>query len=228
MLPDDSIGTGGAGGGTGDGTGSGGTGAATGAGGKWYDSFSDETLKGNDVIRGFDGPESLAKDFIKLHGSRLVVPDKPDAYALTLPEGADAKRFEQRLASFREDAHKAGLSNDQAQKLFAATMERRLQRDAQITERIGADKETATKELQKTWGADKFDERISRIDAFVNKHGSKEFNDFLVRSGMGNNVHLITFLDAVMGMISPDRLIDEGAGGGKTEKSRAEIIFDGK
>jgi len=143
----------------------------------------------------------------------------------SLPEGLDVP--EENIASFKEMAKTAGLSQEQAQKML----------DSQASALI-ADREAAKlhkEQEQKAWvdelkkdadfGGSKMKETVDRANRSIRQFGSPELITLLKDTGYANNPHVVRMLAKFDRAFSEDKLV-EGKGTPMVEKTAAGLIYD--
>ena len=211
----------------------------TGQGGgdaKWFDSLPDD-IKGNDVIKGFDGVESLAKAHLttqaqlaELQAKAPVVPGKPEEYGLPEKfEGLPDDFVKAESAKFAGFVHKFGLSKEQALGLFEAMAadEKASLADAEaVIAKAAKDTEA---ELSKEYG-DKKDEKIkagvSALVKIAEASGIKaeDFTAMLNATGIGDNPMIIKMSVKLADLISSD-VFERSFTGGGGEKTAAQVLY---
>lgn len=114
-------------------------------------SLGDE-LKGNELFTGMESATDLATKFIELKGQVDGLPkppETPDGYsAVTVPEGVKAD--DALLSSFREQAHKLGLSDDAFKAIVSSQYEMAAARNKELIDGHNAMLDT----MKKEWGDD--------------------------------------------------------------------------
>lgn len=123
---------------------------------------------------------------------------------------------------YAETAHKLGLTKAQAQGL-QGWWEGQLNEAAQMHQRSRDD---ATMALTKEWGGE-FKTNLALAGRTLDRFGSPELKAALNSSGMGNNPDLIRLLHRVGALLSEDKLVLGGLGGGET-KSAADVLYPSK
>ncbi len=212
------------------------TGGDKGDKGNAGDSWLPDDLKANDAFKDFKDAGSLAKAYLDLHtkaSQAPTVPEKPEGYKLTVPEGMGPAKDdtpevktakEGILADFMKEvqaeAHSLKLNPEQAEALAKA----RFQRRADLEKSIKTTQETTAAALKKEWG-DKFEAEAEQCRLFVTKLGGEELVKFLAVSGLGDNLHMIRFVKAIKDKISPDVWVENEHGNPQGEKSAAEVLF---
>lgn len=214
------------------------TGDTGGSGGdaKWYDSFPDD-LKGNDIVKALDGPESAVKGLIEAtaklteyEASKPVIPGKPEEYELPLKfEGLPDEITKDAAASLAKNALAAGIPKDAAQKLLAGLLADEKASLAQYAEDLKKAQEATEAELMKEYGG-KYKERLEngnlRIYQVAAKAGmdKEAFTAFLNETGVGDNKTFIKFAIALADLISPD-VFEKNNASNTQEKSVADKLF---
>ncbi len=206
---------------------------------KWYDSLPDD-LKGNETLQGYDGIESLAKAHLTVHGenatlkkqiedSKTVVPDKPEGYELPAKfEGMPDEAAKEISAEVARVAHEAGLSKEQAAKIFNAVMAGEKKELEELTAQMAREKEETINGLKKDFG-DQYEAKLnnaflrcSQIAGKINI-APEAFKDFLNKTGIGDNPTFIRFAISLADLISPDVFEQNRTTG--PEKSAAEVLY---
>lgn len=176
----------------------------------FLDTIQNEDLRGNEFLKDFDSPDSLAEDYVKLRTSQPVVPENADGYKADLPEGTilDENDFNE----FKTHAHELGLTNDQ--------WEAMIKYDHARNQKWQAEQEQAVKdaeaELTKEWGG-KYQENISKATEVLDKAGFKDLGD---ADFLATNTQFAKFLFHLSTIISEDKLHlgDRKPEGGDTRK----------
>ena len=127
-------------------------------------SFKDYQRMANErvAVPGDDAPQEDVDRFLK----RIGRPDKPDDYAVTVPDGHQIT--DEQVKRFRETAHGAGLTKRQAQALLRRQLEN-ITADRQAGEqkhREVADRTTAA--LKQEWG-EQYEKRQGAAAAALEK-----------------------------------------------------------
>lgn len=195
------------------------TDAGAGADGSATPSFIEslpEDLRGSEQLKGFDSAEKLARAHLETLGKLPVVPDKPEAYQLTIPEGHPVNP--ELVGQFQKWAHEAGLSQDQASKIGQNYIAAEAAMLAQMQE---ADTEAQTA-IKTEWG-DKFDANLAVAQRAVVQFCTPEEKKFLEESRLGNNPVLVRMFHRIGEAMSEDKLgasAQGGAGGGQMERTK--------
>lgn len=165
----------------------------------WLDGLSDD-LKGNEALKGFASVEDAAKAYLDLKGKLPVVPEKPDAYSIEVPEGLKAD--EALMGEFRNAAHEAKLTVDQAKTLTGWWNKR-----AEAEQKAVNDARTAwTTELQTDWGG-KFEGNVAVAQKAIRTLAPAEFVTFLEQSGLGNHPAMVRMFHRIGEAVSEDKLV---------------------
>lgn len=194
------------------------TDAGAGTGGSATPSFIEslpEDLRGSEQLKGFDSAEKLARAHLETLGKLPVVPEKPEAYQLTIPDGHPVNA--ELVSQFQKWAHEAGLSQDQAAKIGQNYIAAEAAIMAQMQK---ADNEAQTV-IKTEWG-DKFDANLAVAQKAVVQFCTAEEQKFLEESRLGNNPVLVRMFHRIGQAMSEDKLLPggPGAGGGAVQMSR--------
>jgi len=117
----------------------------------------------------------------------LTAPESPDEYDFEIPE--DIPADQDYLATVREAAHKAGITNEQLKTLVESNNEfvaARLKAQQDQTQQ-------AEQQLKSEFG-DQFDQKMELTKRWLMNEGGKELAEELEATGLGNNPNLIRFL----------------------------------
>jgi hypothetical protein len=144
-----------------------------------------------------DGPEVHAR-----YRAALGVPDAPEGYTLTAPEGLPEGVWSEDTAKgYAALAHKHGLTTAQAQGLAAEFVQ--MQTAAAVPPE--EQQRQAEAELRKEWASDAvYARNLDAAKRAVGQFAPPEFKAFLEQSGLGNNPHMVRMLAAVGGAIAED------------------------
>lgn len=172
---------------------------------RWTDTLTDESLKGSKSLAKFKTAEDLAKSYIALEGrlggsvaipgkdakpeeveaflDRLGRPKSEVDYELTppekMPEGIEYN--DEMEADFRLAAHKAGLTQTQAQGLYDWYMQAAAGRLAEAPK--GLTRAQAVAALKKEWGTD-YQKNAAITDRYVKEHVSDEAYERFKAAGL--------------------------------------------
>lgn len=136
-------------------------------------------------------PEELT-DF----GKKLGVPDSPDGYKLSVPDGVTVS--DEELKAFREDAHKALLTPKKANDLFSSLMERRkteanqshMQKDREFKERLEQSREA----LNAEWGPDNYEKNKKIGEYVIDNYGGDDVKKALNDAGLTEHPEFVKML----------------------------------
>jgi hypothetical protein len=198
------------------------TDAGAGAGGSATPSFIEslpEDLRGSEQLKGFDSAEKLARAHIETLGKLPVVPDKPEAYTLTIPEGHPVNP--ELVGQFQKWAHEAGLSQDQAAKIG----QNYIAAEAAIIAQMQKADNEAQAAIKTEW-ADKFDSNLAVAQKAVVQFCTPEEQKFLEESRLGNNPVLVRMFHRIGQAMSEDKLAASaqgGAGGGQMTRTKGGL-----
>jgi hypothetical protein len=248
----DASGAGGnSGGGNNDGTGSGGAGtsgnASAGGSASWRDSLP-EDIRANPAISSFQDVPSLVKSFInaqQLVGRKGAIPPKdwgkstpeeraeffktaglpdPDKYSVEIPQGLAMTPEEK--AVYTRAFHELGVLPHQANGI--------LSKHAEITQaanKAAADAKAAAfkkgiDDIKKDLG-EGYDSKVAKANLLIENHMPKEFGEYLVKSGLGNDPNVIRgFIQLADKFLSEDQLREGGLGDGKMTHQEVQSQLD--
>ena len=178
-----------------NGAGDGGAGTGvTGNGEFWTDGFSDDALRGNEILQRFPSAEEAARELSSMIAERERAGD-PEAYDFELPEGMpfDAATVD----AFRELAASEGLSPEVAEKLvqFEAGQVGRLMQEQRLT---------CERELRGEWRGE-FSGNVAKVNRTINFVDSQlpGFKS-LVNQGIGNHPMFGKFMLWVSNSLAED------------------------
>jgi hypothetical protein len=153
-------------------------------------------------------------------------PEKPDDYTLDkpqLPEGVSySPEFE---AEFRAQAHKAGLTADQAKALYGWYNTTVLSQYQTLKQAQAAAYATTKAELKSEWGAEA-EANFAHMRRAMTTFGSPELVKMLNSTGLANNKDLVKAFARIGRAIADDTIVDGSEGG--VQKSAAEIMYPSK
>ena len=139
----------------------------------------------------------------------MNIPNEVDGYEITtgeIPEGTELD--EARLGSFKDLAHKVGLTVEQAQ----AIADWEIESGSADLQQIEQDEELSVREaeetLRKEWTGDKFEYNMGKVANVMDYLGLEEFKD---DPAIGNNVDFIkAVFENIVPIISEDEIIESG------------------
>jgi hypothetical protein len=159
-----------------------------------------------EAVRGFEGLKEitdagmLADKYVNLVKAQPMVPEKPEAYQITVPDGVP--RDEAFLSGFRTIAHQAKLTQDQVKAItdfWASNLgEALVQRDKA--------RETAVKTLRSEWKGD-YDQNLAQAKDTLKKFGGEEMIALMEESGLGNSPVMVKVFHAIGQAISEDSFV---------------------
>lgn len=174
-----------------------------------------EGLRGNEAFKGFENVDGLAsayletnQKFTEIQGKVPVIPEKPEAYNLSVPEGYVADG----LDNFKAFAHEHGLTEAQANKLLEFDNSR-MQQAYKAQEQAETQ---AVESLKTEWGVN-FKKNVTLAQRAVEKIGGPDLKKFLDESRLGNNPQLVKMFHKIGESISEDSLFT-GGGNNVTER----------
>jgi len=185
-------------------------------------------LRDNESLASIDSLETLARNYLELSGTKAdlekripVVPESPDGYAISWPDGFTPN--DQRVKAFTVRAHEIGLTQEQVNAIaqFDAESSREAAK-AWETRREQA-LAAAEKSLQDEWG-DKYKENVATAENAIERLTSEEFKSLLKQSGLNNNPVVVHTFYSIGQALSEDQFISAAQHG----KNRRPIGEDGK
>jgi len=124
---------------------------------------------------------------------RIGRPKTSDEYELPIPEEYKEHYNEDLIQAGRSLFHKIGLSQKQAQALWAFEQQRLEKAVADQAANAEAEMRSAEEALRQKWG-DKFDARIHLANRMIAENTADEENKNAVVAAIGNNPHVADFL----------------------------------
>ena len=198
-------------------------------GGSGYSDVSEagtmEPLLGGEASEGLDFEVADAKE-----AALTQKADVPERYELSVPEGFEGID-EVLLNDFTPLAHEAGISNVQAQKL-ADLYSRQMMAQAEVQEQQWfAQREAWVKELKSdpefgNGNEQMFRGNVGKAQLALTQFGTPELRQYLLDTGLGDNVHVLKLMAKVGNALGEDSLVVGGSG--RAGKRAADILFDGK
>ena len=126
----------------------------------------------------------------------------PEVYAdFTLPEGVTLDS--EVVAAFGKTAKALNLPQDKAQQVISEIAPVLKARGEATVTKVRADMLAASK-ADKDIGGDKFDTNVGLAKLAMETHFSKDFNDFLNQTGLGNHPEMIRGLAKIGKPLAPD------------------------
>jgi len=152
------------------------------------------------VIPGKDAtPEQLA-EFRK----KIGVPEKPEDYAVTPPEGVDPASLNQEvLSKWRTRMHEAGITKAAAEKIINDYLADEVALTTQSAEQKAKQQQEWVTQLREAFG-DKFDAKINIAQYALKEFGSENLVKWLEESGAGNHPDVVQFFAKVGDAMSDD------------------------
>ena len=188
--------------------------------GTFLDGFSNEDLKGNEMLKPYvedGGIEKLAADFVELKGKQPQIPENADGYALEL-EGMP-EQYVSSVNEFKPVAHELGLTQSQLEGVLKFDKER----TDKIQMEMEKKRDDAIKANKDEMG-DKYEENVSLAQKVLKAFkGEGLLKESIEESGelLGNNAEFFKFLVNVAASISEDKLELGGSGPADTVKRDA-------
>jgi hypothetical protein len=147
----------------------------------------------------------------------LGIPESPDGYQL---EASDGGELDEELAGwFREAAHEAGLSQDQAQKLLQKWDESNS--PEAYAEKLAKGKEQVEKQLREEWGKE-FDANFNYAVKAMDQFAGEDFRSYLDETGMGNDPRMIRAMSQIGKAMLDDSLVSGKAS--EREETEEEVL----
>ena len=161
-----------------------------------------------------------------------VVPESPDGYALTIPEGLDPdiKVTPESKAAYTAIAHKLNLTNEQADGINAHMLG--LINTAVVNQRQAeqAAAESAKTELRKEWGENYAKNENLVVKTLIKMGGEQVIDEMGGVDGLGNKPRVLNALAKAFSLFSEDTIsgiISQGPAGsvadGDTQSALAKI-----
>ena len=175
----------------------------------WFGGFPDE-LKGNELITGHDGPESMAKAYLEtntkyneLQTSLPTPPESPDAYQFDIP--TDIEVDQARIDGFKQFAFERKIPVDVAKDLVAEQLKYEKTAQERATEEFNSQvkktEEDTLEALKREKGAgwQVFLDGAKQVTTrFVDEADKKYLED----SGYGNDAVLIKIFGNIKSVLS--------------------------
>jgi len=185
----------------------------TGAAGDWTASLP-ETIRGNEVFKGFQDVGGLAQAYLDASGNVRMAPEDPEGYIF---EGVKADDPD--LKDFREAVHKEGLDAKQAQGLLSFLLSRnQASREAQEAAAT-AEREKLDKSLKADWKGSAFDENM-----IVSKRAMSLWAgpmvDVLAKAGIADHPAVLKAFHAIGRAMGESKAPDSVNNGGRNELQR--------
>lgn len=197
-------------------------------GGAWRAQLPDD-LKEDKAFTKFEKLGDLGKEYLNLLGksansiqlpgdnttdeeratffNKLGRPENPGGYGLVKPELPEDMPYNEALEKeFREEAHKLGLSDQQAKGLFSWYHQNMTKANAEFSAIRERNHKEAMETMQKEWG-NKFDENIELGRRAVNTFGGDELKQVLDESGLGDHPVMVKVFFNIAKKVGDDKLI---------------------
>jgi hypothetical protein len=142
-------------------------------------------------------PESSAEE-IRAFYQKTGCPENPDGYEISVPEGAEYFQDEATEGVLKEVAHEMGVSKQAFEKIVGAYYEK-------MAADMAQGREQGEAALKEEYG-DKYEAELEIAKRFCSEC-SEEFQDLLVKSGLGNNPIFIKEFNGLGKKILSDTLI---------------------
>lgn len=165
----------------------------------WYEGYPEDI---REDLKGYDKPETLAKEFVSLK-KKYVVPDKPEDYEFGDKEFNEKNQAN--IAAWKAKAKEFGLTKEQFAKLteFEVANTQELRKRVALAEEEEIKK--SVKELQGEWG-NKFDDNVKAAKKTMQSIFPQSFGNFLETSKLGNHPELIKAMFRLSEAVSEDVL----------------------
>ena len=155
----------------------------------------------------------------------------PESYTFSDADGNDLQLDPEDAKAFSDVFKDAGLTQEQANKLFNVYMSD----IKQLTEQIESERNTQTLEQKKSWmnevkndseiGGQNFETTKANIKAVMNAYGSKELSSYLNESGLAYNPHFVRFISRIGASLGNDSNFINGKGSSQQMgESRSERL----
>jgi hypothetical protein len=173
----------------------------------WYSAYPEDL---HDSLKGYDKPETLAKEHLTLK-QKYAVPEKPEEYEF---DAKDLDEIQKKsLEEFRKEAKDYGLTKEQFKRLVARGLEqnkqfweRRKAEESEAKTKKDAESRQGIEELQKEWG-NKFKENVDKAKKTMQNIFPASFGKFLDDSGLGNAPEMVRAMVRLSESISEDVLV---------------------
>lgn len=195
----------------------------------WKDRLSDDFRKDEtnlEAIKGFENFEDMVKAHVEGVKNKPVIPGSPNDYKV--PDGEGFKADEKLSKSFREAAHKGGLTQEQADGISSMWNGFLTEVIKEATEAEKTSRETATNSLKDRWKGEKYDQNIESVNKLsgllagkleFSKDDLKDLNDMLaVKPNLARILHFVS------GAVSEDAF-ETSAGPGKPDEKMTGEAF---
>jgi len=170
------------------------------SGESWFDGLNDE-LKGDESLKSFENVDALAKEYLSLKNAQIKLPEKPEDYEITVPEGADLD--DGAVSQFKSLAHELGIAPETAQKLIDFDVERSKALAESYETAVNKELSAAETALKSEWGND-YDANLKDANKAVKQFGGDDFVKFLADSGMGRNPMVVKVFYAIGKALNED------------------------
>lgn len=172
-------------------------------------------LKDKAIVKPAD--DAPQEDWDRFYAS-VGRPDGPDGYELS-----NTDEYGEFADSFKQQAHKLGLTAQQASDLWSWYYEQDTQLIEQEKKAVQEQVQKVQEQLKTDWG-DQFDAQMKNIDRFKQKYGSEELAKELQNPRVGNNIALIKAIAQAGADLAPDSLV-EGTVKQETPKPKAHFEY---
>lgn len=155
---------------------------------------------------------------------RLGRPKAAEEYELAreLPKGLSSDPEYEK--TFKEAAHKAGLTKAQAQELFAKVANHQTAKIVDGLKAATAAQQAAVDKLKADWGAS-YDENVTKAHRAFKQLGSEELATFMEQSGLGNHPLILKTFRGLWDKIADDSFVDGDRPNAGKARNLAQIMY---
>jgi AAA+ ATPase superfamily predicted ATPase len=172
--------------------------------------------------------DDVVKNYLDLKSKQVVVPEKPEDYEITVPEGME--KDEVLMGHFQTWAHKAGLSKDQAKMISDGWNEFIAQVVKDDQEAQAKAQDDAVNELKDIWKGDSYEKNTEAANMALGKlalaTGYKEDEIKAIAEKYKNDTRLIRMFHTLSTKISED-VFEGGIPGAKDKEMSTEQFLKG-
>ena len=161
------------------------------------------------------GKEPASKD-----GTAPAAPKAPEKYNLTLPENTPFDDAD--LDVFASEAKQLGLDNEKAQAMVDARVKFVQDNAARYLDELKADPEIGGAKLD---GTIKLALRGREVLFPAGTPEAELVNGWFERTGLGNHKALVRAFARLGRMVAEDKIDGAGKGGGRAEKTAADVLY---
>lgn len=213
----------------------------------WMEQLPDD-LKSNDNLTGFATIGDLGKSYLDLQGksvnsiqipgdganddarstffNKLGRPDKPEGYEFKRPDMPEGTNYDEDMENkFRDEAHKLGMNQTQAEGAYKHFIGQILAANETIQGNAEQTREKAINELQGVWG-EEFDGNCEIATRAFMEFADEDQKQLFVDSKLGDNPLIIKLFHEI-GTKLLDHNIITGEPADTTNKDERPIGIDG-